>query len=241
MLKRLVASIILLLCGVDVVVPQRAHAVAAIHDAASTGVSDSTLTITKSFTTTTGARKLLACVAVEDNSFNVTSVTWNGVAMTALANNTKTPDVNGFAGIYYLDSPAIGTFDVVATSDASVNEWGITVLSLSGTATGVGDGDSSASDAATTATLALAGVLATDFVFTCAMTGAATATWTHGANQNELSDFAFGAVAGAASSTSWELGEAGPSSTASNSSRFVLVGAAFPAASSRRRENVFLP
>jgi len=234
-MKRVIALLLSLLVAFP------SWAAVAIHDVAAPYEQDGGTSITASFTTTTGATKLVACASLEDgtSTFSVTGATWNGDTVTA-AVQKKNPGGSRYTSIWYIDTPDIGTADFVLTSDETISDWGLVILSLRGTATGVKDTDEFSSDSDTTATFSLTGIVATDFILTCAIDAIETHTWTHGAGQTELFDFDFGpATPSARISSSWELGEAAPSSTTSDPTAIAIVAAAFSEARRRAKPKVF--
>jgi len=104
-------------------------AVAAIaFDAASSGATTASATgVTWSHTAGSGTNMMLVVgVALEDTNLadmNIASVTYNGVAMTAVANSQVDDGTSTFnrAKLFYLANPAAGAHNVQVTFAGTVN------------------------------------------------------------------------------------------------------------------------
>lgn len=157
------------------------------NGSASSGVEETNDT---SFTLshTVGAALSNACLIVavqhESGSAVPTGVTWNGTAMTLGASTTA----GGFISIWYLVSPAAGTFNIIATWAANTAEKTIHALTFTGVSgtpintSGTGTGTS------TTALVTL-----TPTVENCMLvlaTGSQNATHAPGTGQTERTDLA---------------------------------------------------
>jgi len=183
-------------------------------------------------TISAGSDRIFMCaVGAEDSSSPAaTAVTFNSIAMSSAIAATTPTASNSIELWYLLDAslPAPGTYSVSVDFADSTIDFGITCWSVSGAAQGPPkDTDLFTSDSTNTATLSLSGVVISDWTFTAAIFNNTGATWTHGTDQTEMSDFAFGAAtASVVMSTTREGGEAAPSSTAAGSAnRFAMVAA----------------
>lgn len=85
-----------------------------------------------SLTLSAGTSKLV-CWILNQNNTAPNAPTWNGTAMTLAIANIHIPGMTS----YYLDSPAIGTFDLSASRNDTANSIYLRAVAYSGTASGL--------------------------------------------------------------------------------------------------------
>lgn len=241
MIKRLTLILALLFA-------QPAWAAIAILDAPADNEQEDCDPCAANFTISAGTNRIFMCaIAAEDQvDYDISGVTFNAVAM-SLAAQAESPTNNNIVEIWYMldaNLPAPGAHSVSVNFTESVIDFGMTCWSVSGAAqttpkaTDVSDAAAcgGSCDSTLTATLSLAGIVATDWTFTAATHNAAANTWAHGAGQTEMSDFCFGqTVASGCMGTSRGANISAPESTtsgATGANRFAMVAAAWAEAAS---------
>jgi pectate lyase len=146
---------------------------------------------TVSWTHTVGSGSseiLIVGVALEDTStaaLAVNSITYNGVAMTPVANSIATDGTSTFnrSQLFYLLSPAAGAHTVSITLGGSVNGVSAGSVSLSGVAQSAPAAATSILDSGTSISASINAPTANSWLVDVAVSGAASTTLTPGSGQ----------------------------------------------------------
>jgi len=191
--------------------------------------------VTWSHTVGTGTSTILVVgLATEDTSssvLNVASITYNGVALTAVPNSAATAGSSTLdkSQLFYLLNPAAGAHTVAVTFGGAVNGVSAGSISLSGVAQSAPS--AAAINTATSGTTISANIAvstAGSWLVDAANSGAGNATLTPGASQTKRWGIGQSSSGGAGSTESVSsAGTASASWTASSSSQLALSVAAF--------------
>ena len=199
-------------------------------DAASSTSGVSLSSTSWSHTVGTGSdRVLIVGIALEDTStadLTVSSVTYNGVAMTAVPNSIATDGSSTFnrTQLFYQLSPASGTHTVAIAFGGSVNGVNVGAVSLSGVnAAAPAAAATSILDSGTALSASINVATANSWLVDVVSSGAASAAFTAGSGQTSRWSNSQSNSSGAASTKSVATtGTATTSWTCSNSSRLAL-------------------
>jgi len=216
---------------------QSANAAIAYDATASTSATNAA-SVTWSHTVGSSANILIVGLATEDTSssvLNVSAITYNGVAMTAVSGALGTAGSSTLdrAQLFYLLNPPTGAHTVAVTFGGAVNDVAAGSVSLSGVtgapATAAANTATSGTAISASATVATAGSWLVDVV----CSGASNATFTAGSGQTVRWSKAVSGNGGAGSTQAPSAtGSIATSYTASSSSQLALAVAVLAPASS---------
>ena len=228
--RRILAFAAALLFALHVGVTARA---AVAFDAAASTSATNAASVSWSHTVGSGANVLVVGLATEDTSttvLNVSAITYNGVALTAVSGGTGTAGSSTLdrAQLFYLLNPTSGAHTIAITFGGAVNNVAAGSISLSGVSgaptTAATNTATSGTAISASATVSTAGSWLVDVV----CSGASSATFTAGSAQTVRWSKAVSGNGGAGSTQAPSAtGSVTTSYTASSSSQLALAVAVF--------------
>jgi hypothetical protein len=108
---------------------------AVLFDAKSTSIAHTTVsgtTLTDNSLTIGTGTLLVAAIASHNASVTITSITWNGTALTPIPGTPFDDGANNIVGLYYLLNPVLGNHSLVATFSSAVPEIYLAGISFNG-------------------------------------------------------------------------------------------------------------